>query len=210
MPRILPLSEEGIPEAIRSLKEGKAVIFPTETVYGVGVDAFNIRAVEELYRIKRRPPNKLFTLHIASVEDVRKLVVLGEKALTLIESLWPGPLTIIVKRKPLLPFWLCDSDGKVGLRLPAIEAVRKMISGVGILAASSANISGRRPSVSAQEAAEKLPEVELVLDGGVTKYRKASTVLDLSSEDDPVILRKGVVSTEEISKLIGRVRELER
>lgn len=210
MARILPLSEEGILEAAKLLKEGEAVVFPTETVYGVGVDAFNIRAVEELYRIKRRPPNKLFTLHIASLEDVRKLVSLGEKALTLVESFWPGPLTIIVKRKPLLPFWLCDSEGRVGLRLPAIELVRRMISAVGILAASSANISGRHPPISAQEAAENLPEVRLVLDGGITEYREASTVLDLSSEDEPAVLRKGAISIKEIAKLIGRVRDLER
>lgn len=182
-------------EAIRQcaclIKRGGLVAFPTETVYGLGASLKNKTAVKELYKVKARPKNKPFTVHISSLSAIKLAgCVVTKKARRLIDKFWPGPLTIILKSK---------SGKKIGFRMPAnkvaLELIRK--SGVPVVA-PSANLSGSRPPKNAKEVLKSLDgRIDALIDAGRTAIGVESTVVDLTVE--PIkILRRGAVKEADL------------
>ena len=186
----LKINSQSIKEAVKLLKSGGVVIFPTETVYGIGVLASNENAIRKLFEIKNRSLDKPLQILIADIAQVDLFAAeISDKAKELIKKYWPGPLTLVFKKKPDISDLITASGNTVGLRMPADKNILKLIKMTGPLAASSANISGKSDPKLAEEV--KI-EADLLLDGGKCKMGQPSTVIDVSV-DPPLILREGSI-----------------
>ncbi len=187
--------EEGIPkeevsdlmikiswdEAIEILKRGNPVIYPTETCFGLGIDATKKELINKIYQMKRRPLSKPISIAFSDVEMVKKFLDIGRTAEKIARAFMPGPLTLVVKSK----------SGKIGFRIPDFDKVREMIRKFGKpITATSANISGMPPPYKFEE----LPDFAPVVDE-LPKGKKPSTVFDLETKK---ILREGPIKLEEI------------
>lgn len=197
------LYDRAIRTASEALRNGKLVVFPTETVYGIGCNALDKNAVCNLYKAKQRPPEKPLLLHLHSVEQAETLSVLDERARLLLDVFTPGPLSVITKKKASVPYEVTSGGETVGLRFPSNELFLELSKEAGVpIAATSANLSG---FVSAKDgkAAEALCDIaDVILDGGVCRYSIESTVLSLAG-DRPRILRLGAIPREKLEEVIG-------
>lgn len=183
-------------EAAAVLRAGGLVAFPTETVYGLGVDAGNAKAVARLNQVKGRPPDKPYSLHIHSAEQVRALVqTIPPLAERLMRRFWPGPLTII----------LPAANGQtIGFRLPDHPVARAFLKACGVpVAAPSANRSGSPPPTDAREVLAALDgALDCLLDGGPTRLGKESTVVEVLA-DRVTVRREGAIAAAEILAMAG-------
>ena len=180
-----------IKEAANALQKGKLVAFPTETVYGIGANSLDKKAIDRLYAVKKRPKNKPFTVHIAGFEALKDLkIVLSEHAERIIRKFWPGPLTIVAFNK---------KKEKIGLRMPRNKIALELISKAGVpVVAPSANISGGKPPSSGKEVISEMNGlVDIILDAGNTEVGKESTVLDVT-KDLFIIVRPGAIPKEDL------------
>ena len=188
--------EDVIEYSARAIREGSIVAFPTETVYGLAVNAADKKAVEKLYSIKRRSRGKPFTVHIADLKVIRRMGCrITKSAASLMKKFWPGPLTIILKSK----------DGrKIGFRMPANKVALDLIRRAGVpVIAPSANMSGKKPPKTAKEALKDLDgKIEIALDAGPTDVGIESTVIDITI-DPPVIVRQGAISEKKLKRVLG-------
>jgi L-threonylcarbamoyladenylate synthase len=187
-------------EAVALLKAGQLIAFPTDTLYGVGVDAFNAEAIETLYRVKERPRMKGIPILLANAGDINKVAAdVPALAAELIERFWPGPLTLIVPRKVGLPENLSPNEN-VAVRIPDNDVARELIHMAGgALATSSANRSGEDPARDAAQALTALGgSIAAVVDGGSAPYGMPSTIVDCTTTP-PRILRSGPLSAAELS-----------
>jgi L-threonylcarbamoyladenylate synthase len=184
----------GIKKAALILKKGGLVVFPTETVYGLGANLLDKRAVEKIYKIKDRPRNKPLTVHVADTASIRKITgKIPLRAAKLMERYWPGPLTVILR----------DRRGKkTGFRMPDNKIAFALIKKAGVpVVAPSANISGNRPPTDAREVLRDLDgKVDIVIDGGKTALGIESTVVDMTGRK-PKVLREGAISRAEIERI---------
>lgn len=171
------------------LKGGGLLVFPTETVYGLGCAAQNQRAIERLYRLKGRERGKPLALHLGSVEELFRYAIVGEQERRWIERLLPGPYTLVLRASQAAPP-VAVSRGKVGVRVPRSWAFREVAAAAGrALAGTSANRSGEPPAVSPEEAIARFSnQVELILTTDQPLSGRSSAVLDLT-EDPPRALR---------------------
>lgn len=179
-----------IKKAVSLLKQGRVIIFPTETVYGIGADAFNKKAVAKIFKLKKRlkaQPLQILIRNIKTVEKVSSKV--SKKAMSLMKKNWPGPLTVIVTKKKIVSDIVTANMKTVGLRMPDHPVILEIIKALGRpIAASSANISGKRPPKTAREAAKYFKSgISLAIDGGKCKIGKASKVVDASGKGLMVI-----------------------
>jgi L-threonylcarbamoyladenylate synthase len=211
--RILSLSDEDIRLAAEALRAGRLVAFPTETVYGLGADAFNVSALAGVFAAKRRPRFDPLIVHIARLEDLERVADLSaldpenrEKTRALTARLWPGPLTLILPKRPELPDLATSGLPSVAVRFPDHPAAQKLILlSTGAVAAPSANPFGYLSPTRAEHVRDQLGgEVDFIVDGGRTSVGVESTVLDLCSSP-PRILRPGGSSRERIEEIIGPV-----
>lgn len=203
------LKREDIKKAARYLQEGEVVAFETETVYGLGADARNEKAVRKIYKAKGRPSDNPLIVHLADSSEVSQYAQsIPKKAEILMEEFWPGPLTIIFNEKPgILAQTVTAGLGTVGLRVPQTDSARELIRlSKSPIAAPSANTSGKPSPTSADHVLHDLShKIRAVLDTGATEVGLESTVLDLSDPDYPVLYRPGSISQEAIEKKIGKV-----
>lgn len=200
--------DASIEEAARRLRRGELVVFPTETVYGIGADASNADAVARLYRIKQRPPGHPVIVHVLDDASARVWGEWSQRAQRLAEAFWPGPLTLILKRAAGAPAWACGAESTIGLRAPAHPVARALLrafvrlGGRGV-AAPSANRFGRISPTRAEHVVDDLgEEAPLILDGGPCEVGVESTILDLS-RTRPVLLRPGGISIAQLSAALG-------
>lgn len=202
--RLQPTLAE-IGEAARALRAGKLVAFPTETVYGLGGDATNDRAVAAIFAAKGRPSFNPLIVHVSNVSAAAQFAELSAKAQAVARKFWPGPLTLVLPRRASCKISLLATAGldSVALRVPAHEIAQTLLMMAGVpLAAPSANPSGRlSPTEADHVLAELGDKVEFVIDGGPCKIGVESTVLSLL-EDKPCILRPGAVTAEQIGELL--------
>lgn len=196
--RILKATEHNILTASRIVAGGGLVVYPTDTVYGLGCDPFNIEAIARLLKVKGERDKPLPML-ASDIESVRKIGFLSERARGIATRFWPGPLTLVVPKKTLLPDIVTCNLDSVGVRIPQHNVALRLISlSNGLLVGTSANKTGKKPPRTAQEAAEQLGvEVNLILDGGLAPLGVPSTVVDLTRER-PRILREGCIGLEEL------------
>lgn len=204
-PRILS-GPEAIAEGVRSVLSGSLVAFPTETVYGLGADAFRNEAVEAVFRLKGRPSGNPLIVHVSGPEMARRVVAhWPAEAQRLAGAFWPGPLTLVLPRSPELPDSVTAGGPTVGVRCPDHPVALALIEASGRpLVGPSANPSGRISPTTADHVAAGFAETGLlIIDGGACRAGIESTVLDLMSTPARV-LRPGVIGAEAIARVIGR------
>ena len=195
-----PFDDSSLSQAIATLRDGGVVAFPTDTVYGVGVDPFQPDAVRKLYQIKGRPIDKPIPILVGSVGDVERVAQnLPPTFSRLAEQFWPGELTLIVEAKSLPPEITAGGD-TVGVRMPDHPLALALLQRFGgAIATTSANKSDQPPATSAEEVRAELGAlVSIILDGGQTATKIASTVLDLSVSP-PQIRRDGGISMDQLA-----------
>ena len=200
---ILKPTAENILRAAKMILAGEIVAFPTETVYGLGANAFNVDAVKKIYSAKNRPADKPLTLHVANFEMIEQIAEISTAAEKLIEKFLPGPLTVILPKKNIVPDFVTCNSKSVGVRFPKNILAQELIKTAGVpIAAPSANISGKNPPTTAQEVFENLSgRVEIILDGGKCDVGISSTIIDLTTKT-PQILRQGTISESQILEIL--------
>ncbi len=197
-------SEQAIPEAIRIIQKGGVIGFPTDTVYGLGVSIHHEVAIYELFQIKGRDFNKAIAVLVGSLDQVHQVAAgfppLAEK---LAASFWPGPLTIVVQKSPLLPAIISPNEG-IGIRVPDLAFTRALLLATGPLATTSANLSGGANSLDATEVMDQIGDkFALLLDGGKCPGGVPSTVVNCQGIE-PVIIRAGAIERSRILDAINQ------
>ncbi len=198
-------------EAANALRKGEIVAIPTETVYGLGADALNPGAVEKIFKAKGRPSDNPLIVHISDREWVDRLTrSIPEKALVLMDKLWPGPLTLVMRKSSIIPGIITAGLDTVAIRMPEHPVARELIRLAGVpVAAPSANVSGRPSTTTAQHVIDDLEgKIQMVVDAGSSRVGLESTVLDVTVEP-PVLLRPGGITPGQLEELIGLI-EIDR
>lgn len=195
---------EGIESAVGALKASRLVVMPTDTVYGIGADAFDNAAVAALLAAKGRGRDMPVGVLVGSWHTIEGLVVaVPDPARDLIRAFWPGALSLVVRQAPSLQWDLGDARGTVMLRMPLHPVAIDLLREVGPMAVSSANTSGQPPAVEVDEARRQLGDrVDVYLDAGPSAQQAASTIVDLTGTT-PRVLRTGPVSAEAIGTVLG-------
>ncbi|MFT4200735.1 L-threonylcarbamoyladenylate synthase [Gordonia sp. (in: high G+C Gram-positive bacteria)] len=193
----------GIAAAVGAARSGRLVVLPTDTLYGIGCDAFDADAVAALLAAKGRGRDMPVPVLVGSWHTIDGLVLsvpLAARELT--RAFWPGGLSLVVQQAPSLAWDLGDTDGTVMLRMPLHPVAIEVLREVGPMAVSSANVSGRPPATTADDAREQLGEsVSVYLDGGPSAAATASTIVDVTGPT-PRILREGAISAEKIAEVL--------
>jgi len=198
---------EKIRIAASVIKDGGLVAFPTETVYGLGADALNPKAVARIFEAKKRPPDNPIIVHIADKEDVYKLAKeVPDSAEKLMAQFWPGPLTLILKRSSLVPDITVVGLDTIALRMPSNKVALALIKESGIpIAAPSANLAGKPSPTEALHVINDLAgRIDIVLDAGPTRIGVESTVVDMTAPT-PQVLRPGGTLYERLKSALGNV-----
>ncbi|SEF38926.1 L-threonylcarbamoyladenylate synthase [Caloramator fervidus] len=198
--------EEKIKEAAQVIKKGGLVVFPTETVYGLGANALDENACKKIFEAKGRPQDNPLIVHVADFDISKYVKYIPKNAKKLMEAFWPGPLTIIMPKSNLIPDLVTAGLDSVAIRMPENKLARKLIEFSNVpIAAPSANISGRPSPTSIEHCIEDLyGKVDMIIGGERCKVGIESTVVDVT-EDAVTILRPGFITKEDIQEVIGNV-----
>jgi L-threonylcarbamoyladenylate synthase len=201
---ILADDAESIQRALEILRKGGLVAFPTDTVYGLGAPAFDGKAVESIYLAKDRPSEKSIPVLIGDDTDLEKLSAdISDIVRRLVSRFWPGPLTLIVPKKPTLPESV-SATATVGVRVPDHSVARRLLRDAGPMAVTSANISGQPSPATAQEVFDQLSgRIELIIDGGKTPGGVPSTLVDCTGSEIKV-LREGPITLGQILAVFSK------
>lgn len=204
--QILPADDtQAFAHAVRLLRAGKVIAFPTDTVYGVGASGFDERAIEQLYRVKDRPRHKAIPYLLARASDLVLVArEIPDAAEVLARRFWPGGLTLVVPAAARVPRVLISEGETVAVRVPNHPLTRSLIDSIRApLAATSANISGARDPSTARDVALQLSgRIALILDGGPTRGNVPSTVVDVTVTP-PIVRRIGVISVVQLRQVLG-------
>ena len=204
-------SKKDIEEAAQILKAGGLVAFPTETVYGLGGNGLDKEAARKIYAAKGRPSDNPLILHVSKMEEVYPLVEsVPEKAKLLMESFWPGPLTLILKKSKIVPLESTGGLDTVALRCPDNGVTLELIERAGLpVAGPSANLSGSPSPTEASHVYHDLAgRIEGILDDGAVGIGVESTILDMST-DRPTLLRPGAITLEDLTEVLGEKPEID-
>jgi L-threonylcarbamoyladenylate synthase len=197
---------EGYPEAIAALRRGDVIVFPTETLYGLGADALNSQAVEQVFQLKGRDPVNPIPVLVADREMLHALVAdVPEAAQKLIRQFWPGPLTLVLPARKEIPKPLCNPSGGVGVRISSQAIATRLVNALGRpLTATSANPSGKEPARTIPEAKTYFgDQIEVFVDGGKLTAKTGSTVVEVMG-DTIKIIRQGELNTAELGRVVGQ------
>lgn len=205
--RILPGdSDAALREAAELLQSGETVAFPTDTVYGLGAHALDAGAVQKIYEAKGRPSDKPLIILICDKKQLGEIAAdISETAQKLIDTFWPGPLTLVFKQRPdTVPDYVTRGLKTVAVRMPDHPVALRLLQLAGIpVAAPSANLSGNASPANAEQVQLDLTgRIAAVVDGGACSVGVASTILDVSG-DTPVILRRGTITREQLEQVTG-------
>lgn len=199
---------EELQQAATILKHHGLVAFPTETVYGLGGDGLHPEAAKKIYEAKGRPSDNPLILHISKIEDLSAVAEdIPSIAYPLMETFWPGPMTLIFKKNKQVPYETTGGLDTVAVRMPSHEGARTLIEAAGVpIAAPSANTSGKPSPTTAAHVREDLDgRIDMIIDGGAVGIGVESTIVDLT-EDIPVILRPGHITMHMLEDIVGEVK----
>ena len=196
--------EEGLAEAGRAVQRGQLVAFPTDTVYGLGADAFSPDAVQRLLDAKGRGREMPPPVLVSARTTLEALAIdIPDWARVLVEELWPGPLTLVLRQQPSLQWDLGETRGTVAVRMPDHPVALELLTRTGPLAVSSANKTGNPPATDADDVERQLRrEVRVLLDGGPTPGPVPSTIVDCTAESGRV-LRHGVLGLDRLNEVLS-------
>lgn len=200
--------QEGLDKAVKLIAGGEVVAFPTETVYGLGANAFDGNAVKKIFAAKGRPADNPLIVHIADKCDADRLAAnISDGARAVIDRFMPGPITVILNRSPIVPDEVTAGLDTVGIRFPAHEVAQAFIKACGApIAAPSANTSSKISPTSAEHVFEDMQgKIPLILDGGKCQVGIESTIIDMTA-DIPTILRPGAITADMLADALGQVR----
>lgn len=202
----MDLRTDAIEAAARAVQSGQLVVMPTDTVYGVGADAFDATAVADLLAAKGRGRDMPVPVLVGSWDTIEGLVsYVPAQTRALVEAFWPGGLTLVVEHAPSLAWDLGDSRGTVAVRMPLHPVALELLERTGPMAVTSANRTGQPPALRAEQAREQLGDsVQVYLDGGPATVGVASTIVDVTTET-PRVLREGAVSLDDLRRVAGSV-----
>lgn len=197
---------EALTEVIAILKSGGTVIYPTDTLYALGVNALDPYAVEKIFRIKQRPKSKPLPIAVRNIKWAKELAFIDEKEEKVLEAVWPGQVTVVLPKQSIVPDILTAGQKSVAMRVPNSQFVDKLLGKFGYpITSTSANISNELPSNKVSDIAERFEDTyykpDLIIDVGDLKISEPSTILDLTS-DKPKILRVGPTKPEKLLKLL--------
>src|SRR3989344_7294994 len=199
---------EALKEAVRVLREGGTVVYPTDTIYGIGCNATDFKAVETIYRIKDRPESKPLSVIARNMAWIRELAFVPPKLEPILEQLWPGAITIILPKKPIIPSIVTAGGDTVGLRIPDYELTDKLMAKFGYpIISTSANMAGMGDEQAGNIAhvienfKPRMWQPDLVLDAGNLPLSSASTIIDFSTVK-PKIIRIGAVKPRQLETIL--------
>jgi len=196
------LSEKDMDEIVAALKSGELVVYPTDTLYGVGADPFNESSVKKVYIAKNRPFDMPLSIAVSNEKMMESISVLNDNARKLIRKFLPGPLTIMLTKKPNLPDILTSGSNQIGIRIPDHPFAIRLIDKFGPITSTSANLHSHPDPVEASVAQKDLKgHIGIFVDCGKTKFEEPSTIVDVS-EGLAEVIRKGVISQEQIENAL--------
>jgi L-threonylcarbamoyladenylate synthase len=194
------MTEKAITEAVKLLADGGTVVYPTETVYGIGASIYIPQAVERVFEIKGRDRKMPLSVAVASFEMMGQIARLDEDDLVLLRKVLPGPITVLVEKSPDLSDLVTAGSPLVGIRFPDHPMALELIARAGPITSTSANLSGQPPPASLEELDPEIAEkVDLVLDGGRGRLARPSTLVDLAKRK---VIREGA-GMERLRELLG-------
>jgi L-threonylcarbamoyladenylate synthase len=213
MAKIFPISDsQAVQKAADVIRRGGLVAFPTETVYGLGADAFNLQAVARVFEAKQRPSFDPLIVHLPSMEGLPGVARLQDpRVLKLAARFWPGPLTLVLPKLSKVPDLVTAGLDTVGVRIPKHKAALEFLKACGTpVAAPSANLYGRVSPTTARHVAEQLGDkADIILDGGPCAVGLESTIVSLA-KGPARLLRPGAVTLEDLQQILGEVDESDR
>ena len=192
----------GVNRALELIGVGNIIAIPTETVYGLSVLIDNPKAVNNLFELKQRPADKPFAILVNSIHWLEQLTIkIPDIFYRLAARFMPGPVTYILKKNPSVNYSVTSGSDTIALRIPDDDFVLELIATLNTpIIATSANLSGQEPATSANQVSDYFDgKIPLIIDGGVCRYSKGSTVVDLTT-DQPVILREGAITRAEMNR----------
>ena len=192
-----------VEEVASVVQGGGVVIFPTDTVYGIGCDPYDSEAISRIYGAKERPHHKPLSLHLATVAEFVEYARDYRDVVAAARRIMPGPVTIIIPKPAFISTDVTSGLATLGFRVPQDELCSAILERCGPLAATSANISGTQAYYGGGDW-EQLPPADLLVENGPTRHQRDSTVIDMTGMQ-PVVLREGVVSIERLTELLGTV-----
>ena len=189
--------KEGIEKTFQVIKKGGIVVFPTDTVYGIGCNPYNANAVEKIYEIKSREKIKSLPVLAYSLDTVKEIARIDTFTEKIINKYWPGPLTLILELTDKKLKKSLNLDNKIAVRIPDSTCTLKLLEKCGLLVGTSANISGSPPSTDPKECLKNITNYDVFLNGGTITSKGESTIIEIENEEIKII-RKGVLKKEEI------------
>ena len=196
---------EELKEPAKVIRNGGIVIFPTETVYGIGTNGFDEKSIKKIYELKRRDSNKPISLLVSNIEMVEMVAKdISDLEYKLMRKFWPGPFTIILKKKSIVPDILTSNGDTVGVRMPSGEIAKKLIEYAEVpIAAPSANISGKPSGTDINDIMKDFEgKVDCIIDNGISELGVASTIVKVV-DNIPYVLREGIITKEQIEEVVN-------
>ena len=198
--RQVSCTDSDIKVAIKKIKDGGIIVFPTDTVYGIGCDPYNKKAISRLYEIKKRKKTKPFPVLGVSKTELEKIAEFNTLEEKIAEKFWPGQVTLVLKVKDEKIRQSLCLDKKIAVRVPNNQCVLSLLKECKLLVGTSANISGTTPFTDPNECSKNLTRYDLLIDGGIIPSQSESTIVEIVG-DDIKILREGNVPEKEIREL---------
>ena len=192
--------EHGIDQILTAYKKGQIIGFPTDTVYGIGCDPFNKNSISKIFELKKRNDNKKFPILGFSKEDIKKIVIFDSAAEKIAEKFWPGQVTILLPIREEFSEKI-ENNGKLAVRVPNNECLLSILKKCKLIIGTSANISGEESIINSHDCIIKLPEIDILVDGGKINSQGESTIIDFV-DGNLKIIREGSISKKEIENVL--------
>jgi len=191
-------NDEGIRKSVEIIENGGVIIFPTDTVYGIGCNPYDANAVKKIYEIKSREKIKLLPVLASSIQIVKQISIIDEFTENIIKKYWPGPLTLILKLKDKNLKKSLNLEDKIAVRIPNSECTLKLLNKCNLLVGTSANVSGDSSFTDPQECMKNVKNYDVFVDGGTITSKGESTIIEIENEKIRII-REGALKKEDIT-----------
>ena len=190
-------NDEGIRKSVEIIENGGVIIFPTDTVYGIGCNPYDVNAVKKIYEIKLREKTKSLPVLASSIEIVKQITIMDEFTEKIVKKYWPGPLTLILKLKDKNLKKSLNLEDKIAVRIPNSVCTLKLLNKCNLLVGTSANVSGDSSFTNPQECMKNVKNYDVFVDGGTITSKGESTIIEIENEKIHVI-REGALKKEDI------------